>query len=86
MAAPNPFNGHTAIRYELSRKSSVRVRIFDLRGALVRELAVGPRTFGSHVELWDGRTTEGRLLPSGVYFYRVNAGQVAAAGKVILMK
>ncbi len=85
---PNPFRGDTAIRFSLDRGEKVRLELFDVRGRLVRLLESGDelRGEGDHQVIWDGRDNRGRPLPSGVYFYKLNAGGKQRARKAILMR
>ncbi len=85
-AAPNPFNPETAIRFSLPRRASVRVLVFNVAGARVRSLAEGVMEAGPHSLRWDGRDDRGRDLPSGAYFYRLEAEGVADARKLILLR
>jgi hypothetical protein len=74
---PNPFNPMTTIHYALAGRADVALTIADARGRLVRTLRRGADTSGEHTWVWDGRDATGRMLPSGVYFLRLDA---AAAG------
>jgi hypothetical protein len=86
LARPSPSRGRVAIQYELPREGTVQVRIFDVRGALVRDLWSGWRERGSHVQHWDGTTDSGQRVATGVYFYRVEAGGLEGNGKLILLR
>lgn len=79
--APNPFNPLTRLSFELAEAGPVRVRIHDLRGALVRTLVDGPRGAGRHSLRFDGSG-----LASGVYFYTLEAAGVTETRKMVLMK
>jgi endonuclease/exonuclease/phosphatase family metal-dependent hydrolase len=68
---PNPFNPSTTVRFELDRAASVKLKIYDARGRLVRELAAGTFTAGIHGVLWDGTDRAGRQVASGVYHARM---------------
>jgi hypothetical protein len=85
-AAPNPFDGGTAIRFRLGRASAVEVRIFDAAGRAVRRLAGGPRAAGSHEIRWDGRDDRGRPVGSGFYWYEVRAESARARGKLVRLR
>jgi subtilisin family serine protease len=79
--SPNPFNPITAISYQLSADSHVSLRIYNTAGRLVTELVNGRREAGVHEETFDGSN-----LASGVYLYRLHAGDFAAVQKLILLK
>ncbi|HEX7342985.1 MAG TPA: kelch repeat-containing protein [bacterium] len=78
---PNPFNPTTAIGFELRDAGLVTLRIFDTAGRLAAELINGWRDAGAHEVTFDGSG-----LASGIYVYRLEAGQYAASGKMVLMK
>lgn len=65
--APNPFNPSTTIRLALAKPGRLDLRIFNVRGELVRTLASGHFSAGSHSFPWDGSAERGRA-PTGIYF------------------
>ncbi len=73
-AWPNPFNPRTTIEFSLPTTSETVLAVYDIQGSLVRELARGTFTAGSHNVVWDGLDQSQRALPSGTYLYRVVAG------------
>ncbi len=74
---PNPFNPQTMISFTLARSGPASLRIYDVRGQLVRTLLDGELAAGPHSLRWDGRDRGGRAASSGTYFYRLSgAGQV----------
>ena len=85
-AAPNPFNPHTTIRFELPRPARARLVVFDVRGGLVRVLVDGPQTAGHHEITWDGLDGSGRSVATGTYFYRLEADGISAARKLTLLR
>ena len=86
-AAPNPFNPRTAVRFELDRPSDVKLRIYNVEGALVRVLASGRFPEGTHRVVWDGRDDRRREVGSGAYFLRLTAGgEDLPARKVVLLR
>ncbi len=71
---PNPFNPSTSIEYELPQESEVSLVIYDILGQQVRALVLGQRQAAGFYRLaWDGRSSAGRAVASGVYFYRLQA-------------
>jgi flagellar hook assembly protein FlgD len=62
------------------------LRIYDLRGQLVRTLVDGAQPAGRHAAIWDGRDEAGRPLPSGVYVGRLQAGAVVETRAMVLAK
>lgn len=86
-ARPNPMLTTTTVSVDLTAPSQVGVRIFDLRGALVRTLLAesaldaGPRAWN-----WDGRDDAGRPLSAGSYFVRVAADDRIETRKIQLIR
>ena len=86
VVSPNPFNPSTAIRFDLRRDTHVRLRIFDLEGRAVRTLADTGVSAGSRTIFWDGRNDAGDDVPSGVYFFLLEADRASTSGKVTLLR
>jgi hypothetical protein len=83
---PNPFTDQTTIEYTLKKKSEVRLAVYDLLGRRVRVLVDGEtQEAGPHAITWSGRRG-GRPAASGVYFYRLKAGDFTASGKLTLVR
>ncbi len=84
---PNPFNPVTLIQYELPTPASVTLVVHDLRGRVVRTLehAVA-RSAGRHTAAWDGCDDGGERVASGVYFYRLEAGDDVLVKRMLLLK
>jgi hypothetical protein len=78
---PNPFNPTTVIGYQLAVNSFVTLRVYDNIGREVRTLANGPKNAGNYSVQFDGSG-----LASGVYFYRLRAGDFTSVKKLILLK
>jgi photosystem II stability/assembly factor-like uncharacterized protein len=70
---PNPFNPETSIRYELPHDGNITLTVFELNGRRVALLESGLKKAGQHLLRWDGRDQAGNRVPSGVYFYRLEA-------------
>jgi hypothetical protein len=83
---PNPFNPETVIRYSVARTGPVAVRIYNVNGALVRTLVDGVQPTGEHTARWNGTDDQGRPLPSGAYFYRLESQGFADSRKLILLR
>lgn len=69
--SPNPLLERTSLRYELPRKSPVRLEIFDVGGRRVRALVHKEVSAGYHQAAWDGRDDRGHPVSSGLYFARI---------------
>ena len=85
---PNPFNPSTTIAYSIPEgyTGSVSLRVYDIRGSLVRTLVEGTMAEGNYSVSWDGKDRSGRVVSSGIYFYRLEAGGFAQVRKMLLLK
>lgn len=83
---PNPFNPGTMIRYYLPKRCSVRLVIYDLKGAEVRRLVEAEQEAGPYSVTWDGMNEGGRQVSSGLYFYRLVGGKESVTRKMILLR
>lgn len=84
--APNPFAGSTTIRYALPAAGHVKLEVFDVTGRLVDVLVDETETAGLKAAVWEGTGAEGRDMPSGVYFYRLNFGSQERTMKMLLLR
>jgi hypothetical protein len=71
---PNPFQARTSIEFALPAEGRATLRIYDVRGHLVRELLNQQLPRDVHTVVWDGRDSHGRTIASGTYWYRLTAG------------
>ncbi len=78
---PNPFNPETNIDYALPVEGMVRLEVYNMLGQLVTTLFDEYQSAGAHSASWNASG-----MPTGVYFYRINAGQFSAVRKMVLMK
>jgi hypothetical protein len=83
---PNPFNPSTCISYTLSTPGRVRLEVFNTLGRRVAALVDEYQSAGVHSVTWDGHDALGGPVPSGVYLYRLEAGEETALRKMTLMK
>ena len=88
---PNPFNPETWIPYHLSEDADVKLTIYDVNGALVRDIDVGHQTAAKYdtrakAIYWDGRNQFGEQVASGIYFYSLEAGDFSATRKMVILK
>jgi hypothetical protein len=84
---PNPFNPTTTIVYGLPEAGMVSLKIYDLTGKLIRTLVNEALSAGYHRAVWDGKDASGAHAATGVYFYRISAGdRFAETRKMVLMK
>ena len=82
---PNPFNGETVILFSVPVQSDIVLAIYDLAGRLVREWVADNFSSGNHQIQWDGRNDTGKLVGSGVYFYRLVGTDFTQTKKMILV-
>jgi hypothetical protein len=83
--SPNPSHGGTLLRFSLPREAVVSLRIHDVSGRLVRELAGGTFAAGAHTLVWDLKDASGAPASGGVYFARFAAdGAIRTARFVVL--
>ncbi len=78
---PNPFNPATTIKYILTEDSQVKISVYDINGKLVNTLINSYKTAGSHTIIWHAED-----FPSGIYLYRIEAGDFSDVRKGVLMK
>jgi len=83
---PNPFNTSTVIRVRLPEASEVRLSIYNLLGQEIRRLIDGEMEAGTHSVQWDGRDDSGRVLASGVYLCRFQAGDFTQTKRIVLLR
>jgi len=86
-AVPNPFNPATVIAWELARPGRVSLTVYDMSGRLVKRLVTGEsRDAGRHQVTWRGEDESGRGMPSGVYLYRLEAGDTVKTRRMSLVR
>jgi hypothetical protein len=83
---PNPFNPRTTIRFSLSAREQVSVRVYNLRGELVATLQDGVMDAGPQSVTWAGKDDAGHEVSSGVYLYKVNTADQQVVKKMALLK
>ena len=83
---PNPFNPETRIVYTLDTPELVQIQIYNVTGQLKRTYDMGYQSQGSHTIVWDGLTEQGSSLPSGVYLYRIQAGDEVFTERMLLLR
>ncbi len=83
---PNPFNPETTIRYYLPQNEFVMLEIYNIQGQKIKTLVNAKQTAGQHRIRWNGLTDSGLKTASGVYFYKLSAGEFMAIKKMILLR
>jgi len=84
--SPNPFNPMTKIAFNLPTERRVRVAVYTVDGRRVATLVDEAMAQGSHEVIWTGVNDQGRAVPSGVYFYRMDAGEFSQTNRMLLLK
>jgi hypothetical protein len=83
---PNPFNPTTTINFAIPNASEVSLEVYNVTGQRVVTLTEGYLEAGEHMVEWNGRDSNGQSASSGIYFYRIKAGEFSATRKMILLK
>lgn len=83
---PNPFNPTTVIEYSLPEMSDVTLLIYDLKGNVIQQWNYSNQSVGFYKVTWDGSNTYGNKVSTGIYFYRIIAGDFTQTKKMVFMK
>jgi hypothetical protein len=84
---PNPFNPTTNLEFQISDFGLVELKIYDMAGRLVTTLVNEKKAPGNYMVQWDGRDETGKLVATGVYFYRLQVGSgIVKTKKMLFVK
>ncbi len=83
---PNPFNPATTIGYSLEKRSEVNISVFNILGQKVTTLIDETKPAGNYRIYWDGNDDDGKAVATGVYLYRIAAGDFVESKKMLLLK
>lgn len=83
---PNPFNPNTMIEYALPENAYVTLTVYDILGRKVTTLVEGSKSAGYYSTSWNGTDSRGNVVASGVYFYRLKAGNHIETKRMVLQK
>jgi len=83
---PNPFNPSTTISFNLASAGHVNIDIYNIKGQKVKNLTNDVLGAGRHSVIWNGEDSAGRLVGSGVYFYRMTTAGYSSVQKMMLIK
>ncbi len=83
---PDPFNPETTIRYTLSEDAHVTLKVYSMLGQLVTTLVDELQTAGYRSAIWNGRNDSRAGVASGIYIYRITAGNFTATKRMLLLK
>ena len=83
---PNPFNPETTIKYHLPSRVNVTLRVYNALGQELRMLVNGLQEAGVYTATWDGKDNNGRQLSTGLYLFRLEAGDFTMTRKMAMVK
>jgi hypothetical protein len=85
-ATPNPFHSSTSIQFSVPNRQHVSIEVYNILGQKVRTLVDETLDPNSYVREWDGRSDNGVQVSSGIYFYKMVAGDYSKTQKTVLLK
>ena len=83
---PNPFNPETNINYDLADESMVSLKVYDMKGILVKTLLSEKQSSGHKTVKWDGTSDLGQKVSAGLYLYRIQTEGFISTKKMVLLK
>jgi len=84
---PNPFNPSTTIQFSLPTQTSVRLDIYNMLGQRVKTLVADEMLqAGNYDVVWNGTNNQNITVPSGMYIYRITAGEFTASKRMMFLK
>ncbi|MEA2096520.1 MAG: FlgD immunoglobulin-like domain containing protein [Candidatus Cloacimonadota bacterium] len=83
---PNPFNPTTTIAYSLPNDGLIGLRIFNVKGQLVKTLVDGEQLAGSYEMVWNGKDNNKKSVSSGIYFYKLSTKDKTIMKKMLMLK
>jgi len=83
---PNPFNPETVIQYQVAQPTAVKIDIFNIRGQKVHTLVNELQPAGTYNAVWRGVNDAGLPVATGVYIYRMRAGEFVSVRKMLFLK
>jgi flagellar hook assembly protein FlgD len=86
MASGNPARGSARFSVALPEREEVELRVYNVKGGVVKELARDVRQPGYHIIGWDGRDQQGRPVAAGIYFVHLRAGAFDRTMRVTMMR
>ncbi len=83
---PNPFNPVTTISYAVPATGDVSIKVYNMKGQVVRTLVNSSVTAGNHSVVWNGTDDNGSAVSSGLYFYKIQSNNQTLTKKMLLAK
>ncbi len=83
---PNPFSAATNIEYDIHELNHVRIEVYDLLGQLLAVLIDKTQAAGHYSTSWYGKDVSGKLVPSGIYFYKITTDSYSSSRSMVLQR
>lgn len=83
---PNPFNPSTTINYSINSPGTIGIKIFDIKGELIKSISKEHQHIGNFQYVWDGKNSQGTDVSSGAYFYQIKNGEKLETKKMMLLR
>ena len=83
---PNPFNPETTVKFSIAKTSDVKIHVYNSIGQLVKVLVNQKQNQGTYTVTWNGKDHFGHVVPTGIYFMKMVAGDFQAVKKMTLLK
>ncbi|MBC8416483.1 MAG: T9SS type A sorting domain-containing protein [Candidatus Cloacimonetes bacterium] len=83
---PNPFNPTTTIAYSLPNDGMIELRVYNIKGQLVKTLVSGEQLAGSYEVVWNGKDNNDKSVSSGIYFYKLSTRDETIMKKILMLK
>ena len=84
--SPNPFNPKTKIQYTIPKDTKVELKIYNIKGQLIKTLVDEKQKKGKHSLIWNGKNKNGKPVSSGIYFYKLKTDNYSDVKKMLLLK
>ncbi len=83
---PNPFNPSLTIPFDLSKDGRVTIKIYNLKGQLIKNLLNENKKAANYYIVWDGKDNNGHIVSAGTYIVRMNAPEYNSSRKIVMVK
>lgn len=83
---PNPFNPSTTIAYSILNDGMIELKVYNIKGQLVKTLVMGEQQTGSYEVVWNGKDNNEKNISSGVYFYKLTTKDDTIMKKMLMLK
>jgi len=83
---PNPYRFHTTISYAIPKSGTVSLKIYNIKGQLVKAIVNEYKEKGYYTEIWNGRNDNGKKLANGIYFYKIKIEGKSKVKKMLLLR